>query len=244
MFDLSGKKALVTGASGGIGEQIVKTLSAQGAKLAISGRNEEKLQKLAFEIGGAEIIAGDLGNKEDVLRIYQVAEEKLEGIDILVCNAGLTKDGLVLRMSEEDFSQVLDVNLKSTFLLNKEAIKKMMRRKFGRIINIASVVAFSGNPGQANYVASKAGMVGMSKSLAQEVASRGITINCIAPGFIATNMTDILNDTQKESILKNIPTGKMGLPSDIAAGVVYLASNEGGYVTGTTLHINGGLYTG
>ena len=244
MFRLTGKNALVTGATGGIGAAISKALAAQGAKLVLSSTKEDKLKELAAEIGGdVKYLTCNLSNFAEVEALFDKAEELAGGqIDILVCNAGITKDGLVLRMKDEDFSQVLDVNLKSTFILNRNAIKKMMRRKYGRIINIASVVGVTGNPGQCNYVASKAGMIGMTKSLAQEVATRGITLNCVAPGFISSPMTDSLNDQQREAILTKIPAGKMGDSSDIAKAVAFLASQDAGYITGHTLHVNGGMF--
>jgi 3-oxoacyl-[acyl-carrier protein] reductase len=242
MFDLQGKKALITGATGGIGGEITKALSAAGAVVAISGTREEKLKELAAQISGeCHILPCNLSSTEEVEALVEKAEAAMGQVDILVCNAGITKDGLALRMKNEDWDEVLNVNLKSTFLLNRNAIKKMIRRKWGRIINISSVVGVSGNPGQANYVASKAGMIGMSKSFALEVASRGITINCIAPGFIATSMTEVLTDVQKQGILSSIPAGAMGTPADIASGAVFLASNEANYITGQTLHINGGM---
>jgi len=242
MFNLQGKKALITGATGGIGGEIAKSLSAAGAVVAISGTREEKLQALATQIAGeCHILPCNLSEVAEVEALIDKAEVLMGQVDILICNAGITKDSLVLRMKNEDWDDVLNVNLKSTFILNRNVIKKMIRRKWGRIINISSVVGVSGNPGQANYVASKAGMIGMSKSFALEVASRGITINCIAPGFIATNMTEVLTDAQKQGILSSIPSGKMGLPSDIASGTVFLASQEAGYITGQTLHINGGM---
>ncbi len=244
MFELTNKTALVTGATGGIGSEIAKALSAQGAKLILSGTREEKLQELAAQIGNdTKYITCNLSDKSEVDALFDKAEEMAGGqIDILVCNAGITRDNLILRMKDEDFEQVIDVNLKSTFILNRNAIKKMMRRKYGRIINIASVVGVTGNPGQANYVASKAGMIGMTKSMAQEVASRNITINCVAPGFIESPMTEVLTDAQKAVILAKIPAGKMGLASDIAKGVAFLASEDAGYITGNTLHINGGMF--
>lgn len=244
MFELTGKTALVTGATGGIGSEIAKALAAQGAKLILSGTREEKLKELAAQIDGdVKYIACDLSDKVAVDALFDSAEELAGGqIDILVCNAGITRDNLILRMKTEDFEQVLDVNLKSTFILNRNAVKKMMRRKYGRIINIASVVGVTGNPGQANYVASKAGMIGMTKSMAAEVASRNITLNCVAPGFIESPMTEILTEVQKDAILAKIPAGKMGLASDIAKGVAFLASEDAGYITGTTLHINGGMF--
>jgi 3-oxoacyl-[acyl-carrier protein] reductase len=244
MFELSNKNALVTGATGGIGAAIAKTLAKQGAKLILSGTREEKLKELQQELGGDhKILPCNLSDVNEVEALFEKAEELVGGqIDILVCNAGITRDNLLLRMKNEDFEQVLDVNLKSTFILNRNAIKKMMKRRWGRIINIASVVGVTGNPGQANYVASKAGMIGMSKSMAQEIASRGITINCVAPGFIESPMTDALNDQQKQAILTKIPVGKMGSSQDIANGVAFLASEEAAYITGNTLHINGGMF--
>ena len=243
MFRLTGKNALVTGATGGIGAAIAKALAKQGAKLVLSSTREEKLKELAAEIGGdVKYIACNLSDAAAVDALFDKAEELVGQIDILVCNAGITKDNLILRMKDEDFDQVLDVNLKSTFILNRNAIKKMMRRKYGRIVNIASVVGVTGNPGQCNYVASKAGMIGMSKSMAQEIASRGITVNCVAPGFIQSPMTEVLNDQQRESILSKIPAGKMGESSDIAKAVAFLASEDASYITGHTLHVNGGMF--
>ena len=243
MFRLTGKNVLVTGATGGIGSAIAKALAKQGAKLVLSSTKEERLQELAAEIGGdVKYIACNLSDAVAVDALFDKAEELVGQIDILVCNAGITKDNLILRMKDDDFNHVLDVNLKSTFILNRNAIKKMMRRKYGRIINIASVVGVTGNPGQFNYVASKAGMIGMTKSLAQEVATRGITLNCVAPGFIQSPMTDILNDQQREAILAKIPAGKMGDSSDIAKAVAFLASEDAGYITGHTLHVNGGMF--
>ena len=242
MFSLAGKKALVTGASGGIGGAIAKALHAQGAEVGLSGRNVEALNKLASEIGaGCHVLAGDLNTAEATDALIKSAEEKMGQVDILVNNAGLTKDGLFMRMKDEDWQVVQDVNLTAPFRLIRAAIKGMMKRRAGRIINITSVVGVTGNPGQANYCASKAGMIGMSKSMAAEVASRGITVNCIAPGFIATAMTEALNEDQKSKINATIPAGAMGTSEDIAASVVYLASDEAKYVTGQTLHVNGGM---
>ncbi|MBL8711902.1 MAG: 3-oxoacyl-[acyl-carrier-protein] reductase [Alphaproteobacteria bacterium] len=242
MFSLAGKKALVTGASGGIGGAIAKALRAQGAEVGLSGRNVEALNKLAAEIGaGTHVLPGDLNTAEAADALIKSAEEKMGQVDILVNNAGLTKDGLFMRMKDEDWQVVQDVNLTAPFRLIRAAIKGMMKRRAGRIINITSVVGVTGNPGQANYCASKAGMIGMSKSMAAEVASRGITVNCIAPGFIATAMTEALNDDQKAKINATIPAGAMGTSEDIAASVVYLASDEAKYVTGQTLHVNGGM---
>jgi 3-oxoacyl-[acyl-carrier protein] reductase len=244
MFELNGKNALVTGATGGIGAAIAKTLAKQGARIILSSTKEEKLQQLAAEIeGDVKYVACNLSDINEVEALFDKAEELAGGqIDILVCNAGITKDNLILRMKNEDFEQVIDVNLKSTFVLNRNAVKKMMRRKYGRIINIASVVGVTGNPGQANYVASKAGMIGMTKAMAQEVASRGITLNCVAPGFITSPMTDILNDQQKAAILSKIPAGQMGTAEDIAKAVAFLASQDASYINGHTLHVNGGMF--
>lgn len=243
MFRLTGKTALVTGATGGIGAAIAKTLAKQGAKIILSSTKEDKLKELAAEIGGdVKYLTCNLSDVAEVNNLFDKAEELAGGdIDILVCNAGITKDNLILRMKDEDFDQVVNINLKSTFILNRNAIKKMMRRKYGRIVNIASVVAVTGNPGQCNYVASKAGMIGMTKSMASEVATRGITVNCVAPGFIQTAMTDVLNEQQRNNILVQIPMGKMGVADDIAKGVAFLASEDAGYITGQTLHINGGM---
>ncbi len=239
---LTGKKALVTGASGGIGGAIVKALVAAEADVAISGTRVEALEALNERIHGkAKILPCNLKDHAAVDALVGQAIEALGGLDILVCNAGVTKDGLAMRMSDEQWQDVIDINLSSTFRLNRAAIKGMMKQRAGRIINIASVVAVMGNPGQANYCASKAGMIGMSKSLAAEIASRGVTVNCVAPGFIKTAMTDALNEEQQKRITDNIPAQRFGLPEDVAAGVVYLASDAAGYVTGQTLHINGGL---
>jgi 3-oxoacyl-[acyl-carrier protein] reductase len=242
MFDLTGKVALVTGATGGIGEAIAKALHAQGAHIAISGRNEDKLNSLLNELcDQCKAFPADLSSSEAAAELVKQVESDMGGIDILVNNAGLTRDGLSMRMKDEDWQDVIDVNMTSTFKLAQAAQRGMMKKRFGRIINIASVVGVTGNPGQCNYVASKAGMIGWSKAMAAEVASRGITVNCIAPGFIATAMTDALNDDQKAKINSTIPAGKMGSAHDIAAAVVYLASEEAGYVTGTTIHVNGGM---
>lgn len=243
MFNLSGKTALITGASGGIGGAIAKALHAQGATVGLNGRNVQALEKLAGEIGAERvfIFASTLDTSEEADALIKLAEEKMGQIDILVNNAGLTKDGLFMRMKDEDWQVVQDVNLTAPFRLIRAAIRGMMKRRFGRVINITSVVGVTGNPGQANYCASKAGMIGMTKSMAAEVANRGITLNCVAPGFIATAMTEALNDQQKETINATIPAGQMGTPEDIAAACVYLASAEASYVTGQTLHINGGM---
>ena len=242
MSTLNGKKALVTGASGGIGGAIAKALSAAGAEVAISGTRIEALEALNAELGGvAKILTCNLTDAAAVDALPGQAEEALGGLDILVCNAGVTKDGLAMRMKDEDFTSVLDINLVATFRLNRAVMRPFMKQRSGRIINIASVVAVMGNPGQANYCASKAGMIGMSKSLAAEVASRGITVNCVAPGFIKTAMTDKLNAEQAARITANIPAARFGLPEDVAAGVAFLASDSASYITGQTLHVNGGL---
>lgn len=244
MFNLTDKKALVTGASGGLGASIAKALFAQGATVAISGRKKEALESLANELGDASrvhIIVGDLSTAEGSDKVMANAEAAMGQVDILVNNAGLTKDTLAMRMTDDMWQEVIDVNLTSCFRLTRSAIKGMMKRRFGRIINIASIVGVTGNPGQANYCASKAGLIGMTKSMAQEVGSRGITLNCVAPGFIATAMTDALNDDQKAVINAKIPAQRMGQPDEIAAAVVYLASDEASYVTGQTLHVNGGM---
>ena len=243
MFDLSGRTALVTGASGGIGSAIARALAAQGAKVALSGTREDALKAVATEIGGdAVILPCNLGDAVDVDGLVPRAVEALGGkIDILVNNAGVTRDNLVMRMKDEEWDQVISVNLEAAFRLIRAAAKPMMKARFGRIITITSVVGTTGNPGQANYAASKAGLVGMSKALAQELASRQITVNCVAPGFISSAMTDVLADAQKDALLGKIPAGKLGEGSDIAAAVVYLASVEASYVTGQTLHVNGGM---
>lgn len=242
MFELKGKKALVTGATGGLGAEIARALHRQGAHLALSGTRKEKLEELAKELGDhAIILPCDLSNVESTQKLISEAETALGGLDILINNAGLTQDGLMLRMSDDQWSKVIEVNLSSAFRLSREAIKGMMKQRAGRIINITSIVGVTGNAGQANYAASKAGLIGLSKSLAAEVATRGITVNCIAPGFIESPMTDVLNEKQRERILGEIPQGEIGSPLDIAAAVVYLASNEAKYMTGQTLHINGGM---
>lgn len=242
MFSLSGKKALITGATGGIGGAIAQAFHGAGASVAISGSKQEKLNDLVTQLSGAIPIVCDLSKLDTVETLIKEAEEKLGGLDILVLNAGLTRDNLSLRMKDEEWQQVIDVNLTANFKLARAAMKGMLKRRAGRMIFITSVVGWTGNPGQANYCATKAGLTGMAKSLAQEVASRGITINCIAPGFIATNMTGALNDEQKAKINQNIPLGRMGAPEDIAAGALYLASDEAAYITGQTLHINGGMF--
>ena len=242
MFDLSGMTALVTGASGGLGSAIAKALAGQGARVALSGTREEALKSVQAEIGGDSVILPtDLSDAAAVDALVPRAVEALGQLDILVNNAGVTRDNLAMRMKDEEWSDVIRINLEAAFRLARAALKPMMRARSGRIISITSVVGATGNPGQANYAASKAGLVGMSKALAQEVASRGITVNCIAPGFIASPMTDGLADAQKEALLGRIPIGKLGQGSDIAAAAVYLASREAAYVTGQTLHVNGGM---
>ena len=242
MFDLTGKRALVTGASGGIGGAIARALHSQGAEVALSGTRTEALEALKSDLGSrAHVTPGDLASEEGPAQLFKDAEEAMGGVDILVNNAGLTRDNLAMRMKDEDFQQVLNVNLSAAFRLSKACLRGMMKNRWGRIISITSIVGVTGNPGQANYAASKAGLIGMSKSLAQEVASRSITVNCLAPGFIVTPMTDSLNDDQKEQLLGAIPSGRLGGVDDIAAGVVYLSSEEAAYVTGQTLHINGGM---
>jgi 3-oxoacyl-[acyl-carrier protein] reductase len=242
MFDLTGRKALVTGASGGIGEAIARALHAQGAVVGLHGTRVEKLEALAGELGErARVFAANLADRAEVKALGQKAEAELAGVDILVNNAGITRDGLFVRMSDEDFDSVLDVNLGAVFRLTRELTHPMMRRRFGRIVNITSVVGVTGNPGQTNYCASKAGMIGFSKSLAQEIASRNVTVNCVAPGFIESAMTGKLNDKQKETIMAAIPTRRMGTGAEVASAVVFLASNEASYVTGQTLHVNGGM---
>ena len=242
MFDLTGKTALVTGASGGIGAEIARALHAAGAVVGLSGTRVAPLEDLADELGErAHVLPCNLSVPEEVEGLVKRAIEAMGAVDILVNNAGITRDGLVMRMSDDDWQSVIDVNLTSTFRLCRAAIRGMMKARWGRIVNISSVVGATGNGGQVNYAASKAGMVGMSKSLAAEVASRGITVNCVAPGFITTAMTDKLNDEQKGRILTQVPAGRMGEAAEIAAAVLYLASAEAGYVTGATLHVNGGM---
>ncbi len=242
MFDLSGKSALVTGASGGIGVAIASALHAQGATVGLHGTREERLKEIADTLGDrVHVFPANLGDGEEIKALAQKAESELEGIDILVNNAGITKDGLFVRMSDEDWDAVMDINLKSTFQLTREVVYPMMRRKAGRVVNITSVVGVTGNPGQANYCASKAGMIGMSKSLAMEIASRSVTVNCVAPGFIETPMTDALNDRQKDTILATVPAKRLGTGEEVASAVVYLASDESSYVTGQTIHVNGGM---
>jgi 3-oxoacyl-[acyl-carrier protein] reductase len=242
MFDLEGKSALVTGASGGIGGAIARALHAQGARVALSGTRVDPLEALAGELGArAVVVPCDLGDGEAVAGLPKRATEAMGGLDILVNNAGITRDQLFMRMSDADWDAVLAVNLTSVMRLSRGAIRGMMKARWGRIVNISSVVGVTGNAGQANYTAAKAGVIGMSKSLAAEVASRGITVNCVAPGFIATPMTEVLSDDQKAKISEGIPAARMGTPAEVAAAVVYLASEEASYVTGQTLHVNGGL---
>lgn len=242
MFDLSGKTALVTGASGGIGGEIARALHSAGATVALSGTRVGPLEELAASLGGrAHVLACNLSDAAEVEALPKAAVAAMGSVDVLVNNAGITRDNLFMRMSDDEWQSVLDVNLTSTFRLCRGVLRGMMKARWGRIVNISSVVGTTGNPGQANYAASKAGMVGMSKSLAYEVASRGITVNCVAPGFITTAMTDKLNDEQKGKILTQVPAGRMGEAAEIAAAVLYLASPEAGYVTGATLHVNGGM---
>jgi 3-oxoacyl-[acyl-carrier protein] reductase len=242
MFSLKNKKALVTGASGGIGAAIAAALNKQGAKVCITGSNEAKLNKINQQSSMCySQIVCNLNKREALKSLISKVEEKIGNIDILINNAGITRDQLTMRMSDEAWDEVLETNLYASFYLSKSVIRNMMKQKFGRIIQISSVVGFTGNPGQANYVASKAALVGMTKSLALEVASRNITVNCIAPGFIKTSMTAELTEIQKNKLLEKIPSQKFGVPEDIAAAVVYLSSNEASYVNGTTMHLNGGL---
>lgn len=242
MFDLTGKKALVTGATGGLGGAIARSLHARGADVALSGTRRDALEALAAELGDrAHVCPANLALAEEVEALVPAAEAALGGLDILVNNAGLTRDNLFLRMKDEEWDAVIAVNLTAAFRLSRAAVKGMMRRRSGRIIGISSVVGVTGNPGQGNYAASKAGLIGLSKSLAAEVASRGITVNVVAPGFIESPMTDVLNDKQREAILARVPAGYLGSGADIAAAVVYLSSDEARYITGQTLHVNGGM---
>jgi 3-oxoacyl-[acyl-carrier protein] reductase len=242
MFDLSGMTALVTGATGGLGQAIARALAGQGARLAISGTRPEALQAFAAELGeGTLVLPANLADPEAVEALVPAAVSGLGQLDILVNNAGITRDNLAMRMKDEDWQAVIDVNLAAAFRLARAAARPMMKARFGRIISITSVVGVTGNPGQANYAAAKAGLIGMSKALAQELASRNITVNCLAPGFIASPMTDALSDAQREGLMGRIPAGRLGQGDDVAAGVVYLASREAGYVTGQTLHVNGGM---
>ena len=242
MFDLSGKTALITGATGGIGGEIARALHKQGATVAVSGTRKEKLDELAAELAErVHVLPCNLSEPEEVNQLVANAEQAMGGLDILVNNAGLTRDTLAMRMKDDDWEKVLEVNLTAAFRLSRAAIKGMMKRKRGRIINISSVVAQTGNAGQANYISSKAGLIGMSKGLATEVASRNITVNCVAPGFIETAMTDALNEKQREATLSRVPAERLGTPAEVAACVAFLASDEAGYVTGHTLHANGGM---
>jgi 3-oxoacyl-[acyl-carrier protein] reductase len=242
MFELAEKKALVTGASGGIGRAIATVLHRQGAVVGLSGTRREVLDERAGELGErVRVLPCNLSDKHAVEALVPAAEAALGGLDILVNNAGITRDGLFLRMKDEDWEEVIEVNLTAAFRLCRAAVKGMMRRRYGRIINITSIVGVTGNPGQANYTAAKAGMIGMSKSLAAEVASRAVTVNCVAPGFIASPMTEALNDKQRATILANVPAGRLGGGEDVAAAVVFLASAEAAYVTGQTIHVNGGM---
>lgn len=242
MFDLHGKRALVTGASGGIGGAIARALHARGAAVALSGTRREALDELAGALGErVHVTPADLSKAESVEQLAKDASEALGGVDILVNNAGITRDQLLMRMKDEDWETVLRVNLESAFRLSRALLRGMMKARFGRIVSITSIVGVTGNPGQTNYAASKAGMIGFSKSLAQEVASRNITVNCVAPGFIASPMTEALPAEQRERLLDSIPAGRLGAGEDVAAAVAYLASEEAGYVTGQTLHVNGGM---
>ncbi|WP_411901513.1 3-oxoacyl-[acyl-carrier-protein] reductase [Methylorubrum thiocyanatum] len=243
MFDLTGRKALVTGATGGLGGAIARALHAQGAHVALSGTRRAVLDELAAELGGERVavVEANLADKEAVEALLPAAESALGGLDILVNNAGITRDNLFMRMKDEEWEAVLDVNLTAAFRLSRAALRGMMKRRYGRIIGISSVVGATGNPGQGNYAAAKAGLVGMTKALAAEVATRGITVNCIAPGFITSAMTDALNEKQRETILTRVPAGRLGTGAEIGAAAVYLASKEAGYVTGQTLHVNGGM---
>ncbi|WP_232629245.1 3-oxoacyl-[acyl-carrier-protein] reductase [Methylobacterium sp. Leaf118] len=243
MFDLTGRKALVTGATGGLGGAIARALHAQGAHVALSGTRRSVLDEVAAELGGERVavLEANLADKDAVEALLPAAESALGGLDILVNNAGITRDNLFMRMKDEEWEAVLNVNLTAAFRLSRAALRGMMKRRYGRIIGIGSVVGTTGNPGQGNYAAAKAGLVGMTKALASEVATRNITVNCIAPGFIASAMTDALNEKQRETILTRVPAGRLGTGAEIGAAAVYLASEEAGYVTGQTLHVNGGM---
>jgi 3-oxoacyl-[acyl-carrier protein] reductase len=242
MFDLTGKTALVTGASGGLGAGIARAMHAQGATVSVSGTRREALDALAGELKErVHVLPCDLANRDAVEALVPSAEEKMQKLDILVANAGVTRDNLLVQLKDEDWDQVIAVNLTATFRLTRAAVARMMRRRYGRIIGVTSVVGVTGNPGQGNYTASKAGIIGMMKSVAAEYAKRNVTANCIAPGFITSPMTDKLNDKQREAILARVPAGKMGTAADVAAAAVYLASDEAAYVTGQTLHVNGGM---
>jgi len=241
MFDLTGKRALVTGASGGIGSEIAKALAGAGAKLALSGTRQGALEDVASAIGGATILPCNLSKLDEVDKLASAAEAALGGVDILVNNAGMTRDNLFMRMKDEEWDDVLLVNLTAAFRLTRSALRGMMKQRFGRIINVSSLTGVAGNPGQGNYAASKAGLIGMGKALAQEVASRGITVNAIAPGFVTSAMTEELTEKQMEAILPKIPVGRLGTGAEIAAAAVFLASDEAAYITGQTLNINGGM---
>jgi 3-oxoacyl-[acyl-carrier protein] reductase len=242
MFDLTGKTALVTGATGGIGGAIARALHQQGATVALSGTRRDVLDRLSGELEGrTHVLPCNLGNKDEVEALVPKCEEVMGQLDILVANAGINKDNLLVQLRDEDWDEVVAINLTATFRLARAALRGMMRRRFGRIIGIGSVVGITGNPGQGNYTATKAGMIGMIKSIAAEYAKRGVTANCIAPGLIATAMTDKLNDKQREVILARVPAGRLGGGADVAAAAVYLASEEAAYVTGQTLHVNGGM---
>ena len=242
MFDLTGRKALVTGASGGIGGAIARALHAQGATVALSGTRRAALDEVASALGErVEVIEANLSDKDSVEGLVPAAEAAMDGLDILINNAGVTRDGLFMRMKDEDWDAVIAVNLTAAFRLSRAAVKGMMRRRYGRIVNIGSIVGSMGNPGQGNYAASKAGLIGMTKSLAAEVASRGITVNCVSPGMIESAMTDVLNDKQREGMLSTIPMRRLGQPAEVAAAVTYLCAEEAAYVTGHTFHVNGGM---
>jgi 3-oxoacyl-[acyl-carrier protein] reductase len=242
MFDLTGRKALVTGASGGIGGAIARALHAQGATVALSGTRRAALDEVASALGErVEVIEANLSDKDSVEGLVPAAEAAMDGLDILINNAGVTRDGLFMRMKDEDWDAVIAVNLTAAFRLSRAAVKGMMRRRYGRIVNIGSIVGSMGNPGQGNYAASKAGLIGLTKSLAAEVASRGITVNCVSPGMIESAMTDVLNDKQREGMLSTIPMRRLGQPAEVAAAVTYLCAEEAAYVTGHTFHVNGGM---
>lgn len=241
MFNLKDKKVLIVGATGGIGSSLTKSFANAGAVLGLASKDSEAMNKIANEVNTKHVYTIDLSDLNGLESFIEKADTEMGGIDVMLCNAGITKDSLSMKMKTEDFQKVIDINLTSTFILNRDMAKKMMRRKYGRIINTASIVGVMGNPGQANYVASKAGMIGMTKSIALEYASRGITINCIAPGFIKTPMTDVLTDEQKNAMLSRIPEGRFGNPEDIANTAIFLASDEAAYITGQTIHVNGGM---
>ena len=241
MFNLKDKKVLIVGATGGIGSSLTKSFANAGAILGLASKDSEAMNKIANEVNAKHVYTIDLSDLNGLESFIEKADTEMGGIDVMLCNAGITKDSLSMKMKTEDFQKVIDINLTSTFILNRDMAKKMMRRKNGRIINTASIVGVMGNPGQANYVASKAGMIGMTKSIALEYASRGITINCIAPGFIKTPMTDVLTDEQKNAMLSRIPEGRFGNPEDIANTAIFLASDEAAYITGQTIHVNGGM---